>query len=51
MAVLRRFLYNIAIADVVAIFHQIRVKLSDCNSQRILWTDASKGNSNVETYR
>ena len=42
---------NIAIVlDVEVMFHQVRVKLSDCDSLWFLWADTPKENSKVETF-
>ena len=38
-------------ADTEAMFHQVRVKPSDCDSLRFLWTDIAEKNSKVETYQ
>ena len=53
MGVLLRFSNNnIAIvADVEAMFYQVRVKPSECDSLRFLWADTPKENSKVETYQ
>ena len=43
---------NIAIVpDVEAMFHQVRVKPSDCDSLRFLWADTPEENSEVQTYQ
>ena len=52
IGVLLRFQNNntAIIADVEAMFHQVRVKPSDCDSLRFLWADTPEENSKVETY-
>ena len=37
-------------ADVEAMFPQLRVKISDCNSLQVLWADTPEEKSKVETY-
>ena len=39
------------VADVEAMFHQVRVKSSDCDSIRFLRADTPEENSKVETYQ
>ena len=53
MGVLLRFRnHNIAIvADIEAMFHQVRVEPSDSDSLRFLWADTPHENSKVETYQ
>ena len=53
IGVLLRFRNNkIAIVtDDEAMFHQVMVKPSDCDSLQLLWVDTPDENSKVETYQ